>query len=230
MPSTPTDPVQNDASALAFLRRNGPRIALLFVAVLLPLWGFGELAEAVGAGRDFVFDRPILEWLHAHETPTLDRLALLFSRLGYQYGVIPFDIVLVVALLLRHRRRDAVFAAISFIGSALLNVSAKHYYGRARPSLWESLAPETTFSFPSGHAMGSMTLAAVGVSLAWSTRWRWPVLAISVPFVLAVGASRPYLGVHYPSDVLAGWAAALAWVIGVYATMFGIRAVQGFGR
>jgi len=221
MPSTPTD---------SFLRRHGRRIALLFIAVLLPLWGFGELAEDVGEGRDFAFDQPILEWLHAHHALLLDQLALLFSRLGYQYGVIPFDIALVAWLLFRHHRRDALFATMAFVGSAVLNVAAKHHYGRARPSLWESLAPETTFSFPSGHAMGSMTLAAVLVFLAWNTRWRWMVAIAASVFVLMVGASRLYLGVHYPSDVLAGWGAALAWVIGIHALMFGTRPDQRFGR
>lgn len=206
------------------------RIALLFIAVLLPLWGFGELAEDVGEGRNFGFDLPILEWLHTHQSPLLDQLSLLFSRLGYQYGVIPFDIALVAWLLYRQHKRDALFAATAFIGSALLNIVAKHYYGRARPSLWESLAPETTFSFPSGHAMGSMTLGAVLVLLAWRTRWRWLVVAISALFVLAVGASRPYLGVHYPSDILAGWGAALAWVVGVHALMSGMHRNQRLGR
>ena len=206
------------------------RIALLFIAVLLPLWGFGELAEDVGEGRNFGFDLPILEWLHTHQSPLLDQLSLLFSRLGYQYGVIPFDIALVAWLLYRQHKRDALFATTAFIGSALLNIVAKHYYGRARPSLWESLAPETTFSFPSGHAMGSMTLGAVLVLLAWRTRWRWLVVAISALFVLAVGASRPYLGVHYPSDILAGWGAALAWVVGVHALMSGMHRNQRLGR
>ena len=132
--------------------------------------------------------------------------------LGYRGGVIPADILLIIVLIVRHRRRDTVFAAIAIGGSVLLNVIAKHHYGRARPSLWESLAPETTFSFPSGHAMGSMTLAAVLVLLAWNTRWRWTVAVVSAAFVLAVGWSRLYLGVHYPSDVLAatGLGCALA--------------------
>ena len=117
-----------------------------------------------------------------------------------------------------------LFAGIALAGSGLLNVAAKHYFGRARPSLWESIAPESTFSFPSGHAMGSMTLAAVLVLLAWPTRWRWWVLGLAAAFVLMVGASRIYLGVHYPSDILAGWAAALAWVMGVYLVLFrGLR-------
>jgi undecaprenyl-diphosphatase len=102
----------------------------------------------------------------------------------------------------------------------LLNVAAKHYFGRARPDLWLSLAPETSFSFPSGHAMGSMTLAAALVALAWHTRWRWPVLVVAIAFALLVGLSRVYLGVHFPSDILAGWTAAVAWTFGTYAVVF----------
>ena len=230
MPSTPTDPAWVEEDAAAFLRRHGRRITLLFIAVVLPLWGAGELAEDLGEGHAFAFDVPVLEWLHAHQSPLLDQLALLSSRLGYQYGVIPLDIALVAGLWWRRRRRDARFAAIAFVGSALINVIAKHYYGRARPSLWQSLAPESTFSFPSGHAMGSMTLAATLVLLAWPTRWRWPVAVASAACVIAVGVSRPYLGVHYPSDVLAGWCAALAWVAGLHALMYGTWRAQPLGR
>ena len=218
------------ADDIAWLRHNGWRIALLFVAVLLPLWGFGELAEDLGEGHRFAFDQPILEWLHAHQMPMLDGLAILFSRLGYQYGVIPFDVAVVLWLAFRKRHRATLFAFIAIVGSALLNVIAKHYYGRARPSLWESLMPETTFSFPSGHAMGSMTLAAVVVLLAWNTRWRWVVTVGAAAFVLLVGASRLYLGVHYPSDILGGWTAALAWTFGVYTLIYGIRLAQGLGK
>ena len=102
----------------------------------------------------------------------------------------------------------------------MLNLAAKHYFARARPDLWLSLAPETTFSFPSGHAMGSMTLAAVVTALAWNTRWRWPACLAAIAFALLVGMSRVYLGVHFPSDILAGWSAALAWTAGVYAVVF----------
>src|SRR3546814_10222629 len=68
--------------------------------------------------------------------------------------------------------------------------------------------------------MGSMTLAAVLVLLAWPTRWRWPVVAAMAVFVPMVGLSRVYLGVHFPSDILAGWAAALAWAAGAYLLVF----------
>lgn len=100
-------------------------------------------------------------------TPGLDAFFGLISRVGYQYGVIPIDIAIVLVLLALRRWRESTFAALGFGGSALLNMGAKQFFQRNRPSLWESIAPESTFSFPSGHAMGLMTLAAVVVALAW---------------------------------------------------------------
>jgi undecaprenyl-diphosphatase len=205
---------------LGTLRRHGWRIALLFALVLLPLWGFGELAGPVRAGAMLPFDRPLLDAAHSLSSPVFDRVALLLAAIGYDYGVVPFDIALVLALALHGRKREGLFAGIALGGSALLNIGAKHWYGRARPDFWLSLAPETSFSFPSGHAMGAMTMAAVLAALAWHTRWRWPVLIAAGAFGLLVGASRVYLGVHFPSDILAGWTAAVAWTTGVYAVVF----------
>ncbi|WP_133498410.1 phosphatase PAP2 family protein [Cognatilysobacter terrigena] len=197
------------------VHRYGVALALVFVCVALPLWGFGELAEDVAAGQPFFFDAPLLESLHAHASPLLNSVFLAFSAVGYSGGVIPVDIVLVLALALRRHSRSATFAAIALGGSALLNLAAKHVFARARPAVWISIAPESTYSFPSGHAMGSATLACVVACLAWNTRWRWPAVIAGAMFALGVGLSRVYLGVHYPSDVLAGWAAALAWTLGV---------------
>lgn len=204
----------------AFLRRHGLRLLLLFVGVLLPLWGFAELADEVRDAEPFAFDEPVLLFAHALANAGFDRAFLLFSALGYEWGVVPFDIVVVAALALKRRAREALFAALALGGSALLNVAAKQAFARARPALWDSIAPETTYSFPSGHAMGSMTLAWVCLLLAWRTRWRWPVVAAVLPFTAAVGLSRVYLGVHYPSDILAGWTAASVWAVCCFFLVF----------
>ena len=205
---------------LAFLRRRWRRLLLAFVGVLLPLWGFGELAEDLREGEVFFFDAPFLQFAHSLAGDGWNAFFVQMSALGYLYGVMPVDVVTVLVLGWRRELREGLFAGFAIIGSALLNLGAKQLFARERPSLWESIAPESSFSFPSGHAMGSMTLACVLVLLAWHTRWRWLVLAASSVFVVLVGLSRVYLGVHYPSDILAGWAAALTWTAAMYLLVF----------
>lgn len=213
--------VRGEARAFrGVLSRHWLRLALLFVALLLPMWLFLELADEVHEGESLPFDEPILLFAQQAAHAGFDRVFLFFSAIGYAWGVVPFDIALVVGLAWLRRFRDSVFAALALGGSALLNLATKQLFARDRPSLWESIAPESTYSFPSGHAMGSMTLAAVLVLLAWPTRLRGWVTAAMLVFVPMVGMSRVYLGVHYPSDILAGWSAALVWAIGVYLALF----------
>lgn len=203
----------------ALVRRNAWRIGLLFVGMLVPLWVFAELADEVHEMERFVFDDPILLHANGLAGPGLDGFFVVVSKLGYE-GVIAVDLVLVLTLLALKHWREAIFAATAFLGSSLLNVGAKQFFQRDRPTLWESISPEDTFSFPSGHAMGSMTLVMTAILLAWPSRWRWPVLLLASAFALLVGYSRVYLGVHFPSDILAGWMAGTAWVVGVYLVLF----------
>ncbi|KAF1016142.1 MAG: Phosphatidylglycerophosphatase B [Stenotrophomonas maltophilia] len=203
-----------------WMARNAWRLALLFAGVLVPLAVFVALADEVHAFESFHFDAPLLWQMHGLHSPALDRFFVLLSRLGYAWFLIPADVLIVLALLWRRRWREGTFVGLAFVGSALLNMGSKQFFQRERPSLWESIAPESTFSFPSGHAMGSATLAATLVLLAWNTRWRWPVLVLAPAFSILVSVSRVYLGVHYPSDILAGWCAALVWVVGCYLVIF----------
>jgi undecaprenyl-diphosphatase len=229
-PQTPAEAVQTARQearfGAAFFRVYGPRLLLVFVGVLLPLWGFGALVEELQEGEPFGFDVPVLQFLHAHGGPTLDRFALLASEIGYAWGVMPFDVVFVLVLAWRRHFREGLFAGIALLGSALLNVGAKHSFARVRPDLWMSIAPEHTYSFPSGHAMGSMTLALTLLLLCWSKRtpwgasWRWPAALFGAVFAVWVGWARVYLGVHYPSDILAGWCAAAVWTAGAYGLVF----------
>lgn len=202
------------------LRRHGWRLLLVFTALLLPLWGFAELAAEIQARNALAFDEPLMRGAQALASPGLDRAFLLISALGYGFGVLPADLVLVVVLALKRRVHETVFAFFALGGSLLLNTLVKHLFARERPLPWEPLTPHFTYSFPSGHAMASATFAGVVLLLGWHTRWRWPMLAIALPLVVLVGFSRVYLGVHYPSDILAGWAAASAWTAAVYLVVF----------
>jgi membrane-associated phospholipid phosphatase len=221
MPASPgaAARVVGDAAGygLRFLRKHAWRMVLWFACLLLPLWGFAALVGEVHEKKVFPFDAPILTMLHAVATPTLDHFFVLMTRLGYSWGVVPLDVILLLLFVLLRRFRDCLFFVLAVIGSGVLNIVAKNHFARMRPDLWLSITPETTYSFPSGHAMGSATLGVAVILLCWPTRWRWPVTIVSLIFVLLVGVSRVYLGVHYPSDILAGWTAAIAWTFGMYA-------------
>jgi undecaprenyl-diphosphatase len=189
--------------------------------VLLPLLAFGDLAEDVWKGGGFGWDEPVLQYAHSLGTPALDWWMLFVSALGYAHGVVPLAVALPVLLLVHRRRGDALFAMVAVGGAGMLNQGAKLLFQRARPELWASPSPEHSFSFPSGHAMGSMALVATVAVLVWPTRYRWLAILGGGAFTILVGASRVYLGVHYPSDVFAGWSASLAWVLGLSQVAYG---------
>ena len=199
-----------------FIKPRARRLALAFAGVALPLALFAELADEVREAEAFAFDEPLLRLAHDAGSPGMDAVMRLASDLGFAWGVIPADVAVFTALVLLGHVRRGLFFGLAVGGSALLNMAGKAVFARERPDLWLSIAPEHTFSFPSGHAMGSATLAAATVLLVWHTAWRWPAALLAAGFVLWVGASRIYLGVHFPSDILAGWAAAVGWACLVY--------------
>ncbi|MDB5856250.1 MAG: phosphoesterase PA-phosphatase related protein [Herminiimonas sp.] len=140
---------------------------------------------------------------------------LAFSWAGSAYSLVPLNVLIFAFLVLKRRRGAAAFWLLVVAGAALLNLIAKHAFLRTRPTLWSSISPEITYSFPSGHAMNTMAVVVALTVLLWNTSWRKVTLATGACFVLLVGLSRMYLGVHYPSDILAGWAASCFWVLGL---------------
>lgn len=204
-----------------FVRARWKLLLLLFFGVGLPLIAFGDLAEEVWSQGGILWDAPILRFVHGQSTPELDAAMLFISAIGYAYGVVPAAVLIFVVLLVMRRRGNALFWAMAVGGAGALNQGAKLFFRRDRPDLWISIAPEHTYSFPSGHAMGSMALAATLAVLAWPTRWRWWAIVAGGVFTFLVGFSRVYLGVHFPSDVIAGWSAALAWVLGLSQVAYG---------
>ncbi|WP_424949788.1 phosphatase PAP2 family protein [Deinococcus sp.] len=192
------------------------------LGILLPAALVSVAAESVQDGDRFPFELPLMLALHAHPTELLNRLAILFTDLGGVDVIAPLSALLLAYFWFRQRPL-ALFFAVSVGGSALLTVLLKLLFPRGRPTLWPRLVAESDASFPSGHAMYSLALVLALLLLFWRTPrfvpWRWPALVMGLAFSLVVGVSRLYLGVHYPSDVLAGWLTGLAWVLGVYLPM-----------
>ena len=204
-------------------------LVFLFVGVLAPLLFFAKIADEVHEKEKFRFDAPILLGIHRHASPLFDRLMIAASAFGSPLLMTILCAALVAFFLWKKRRGDAAFFAFAVIGAGLLNFLAKAFFGRARPELWLSIAPRSDFSFPSGHAMGTMAVACAVVMLARTPRSRVLAIVLGIVFVGAVGFSRLYLGVHFPSDILGGWLASLAWVCGV-AFLHAHRGLLGFRR
>ena len=192
------------------------RITFL-VAVLLIFWApvvaLAKIAGEIVEKEPIGFDTAILSWLHAHANGFYDLFFRVVTELG---GIV--SVVVVTALLVgyfwfyKRQRRYALLMAFGVGGAATANVVLKALFQRERPSLWDPSVVETSFSFPSGHAMASAALVACLVVVLWRTRYRWVAVIAGGVIVVLVGVSRMYLGVHYPTDVIAGWCASIAWV------------------
>lgn len=200
------------------LRRPLQPLRLWWMAALA-LSGFTAHAALIQTGCWQGLDARIMWALHDLGSAGLDRFFLLVTAIGHQWGVIPVDVLLVLVLAAARRWRCSAFVLLATAGSGLLNRAVKALFSRERPQLWPHPVDETSWSFPSGHAMGSWTLMLVLIVLAWPGRWRYPVLLLASGFALLVGISRPYLGVHWPSDIVGGWLLASAWVFAVSAYM-----------
>jgi membrane-associated phospholipid phosphatase len=189
---------------------------VLLIGVYVPLQIFAILAIYIRRSSEgLAWDSVLLQAIHAAATPQLDRFARMLTGLGVFWGVLPLSVLIGVGLLYRQRWRSLLFLTTTLLGSAAINLVAKLLFHRGRPQLWQPFSPEFDYSFPSGHAMSSMSFAIVLAILFWNSRWRWPITVLGSGFTGIIGWTRLYLGVHYPSDILAGWLLALAWAVGV---------------
>ncbi|GAA5512435.1 hypothetical protein Dcar01_01149 [Deinococcus carri] len=217
------------STLLSHTRRVRPVALLrLFLGILLPLVMVGFIAEEVLEQERIAFEVPFLLALHSSATPLLDRLALLFTTAGGVGVIAPVSALILLGLWLK-KRSLALFWGVSVAGAAALDLVMKLIFHRPRPELWPRLVQEHDFGFPSGHSMYSAAFVTALILLTWRTPLRPLVLVLGVLFSGAVGFSRLYLGVHYPTDVLAGWLSGLAWVLGVYSVVRPFRGLPPEG-
>lgn len=189
---------------------------LLFLfGTYVPLAVFAILALQIWQLEGgLAWDIAIMQAIHAAARPTLDQIVPIVTKFGTQWGVIPVSLAIGVSFLYSRRWRFFIYWLLTVAGCRLINWGAKLWLHRARPNLWEHL-PVPEFSFPSGHAMLSMGFVMALIVLTWNTRWRGWVGGLGSLFVVTIGWTRLYLGVHYPSDIVAGWMLSIAWAIGV---------------
>lgn len=201
-----------NSNLLQTLRTHRQKLMFAVLGILAPLLVFAAIAEDLLKHEAFLWDRSLLETIHAQATPALDRIMLVITHAGDVRTLSGVIALALLGLWFRGFPQQATFLALSSGGAAIMNVGLKLLFQRSRPELWARLIPEHDFGFPSGHAMGSTAVAMALIVLVWQTRWRYPVLLLGLGFTLAVGFSRLYLGVHYPSDVIAGGVLSIAWV------------------
>lgn len=190
-------------------------LAVYFLIFLACLIGFGQIADEVHEGETLGIDDAILQTINGFSTSVWDTFFVIVTQLGGVIGIITLTLGLLAVLILRHKRRAAFVLALTVGGAALLNLILKLVFERSRPDLWEQLIVETSYSFPSGHAMLSAALGLVVIYIFWATRYRWPVAVAASLYVLVIGLSRLYLGVHYPTDIVAGWLVSGVWLVAV---------------
>jgi membrane-associated phospholipid phosphatase len=188
--------------------------AASFVAVLLVTVGAGKLLALVQRPDGSTgFDSSITNWVVGHRTDTLTNVAKFLSAIGSQKVLTPLVLVVAVALLLGRRSRLCVSLLVIWGAAIGLYSLAKHFVGRPRPPMDIWLTHAGASSFPSGHAVQSLSTFVVLALVAAAFFGRSPRLGIAVAVMLALGVgwSRVYLGVHWTTDVIAGWLAAATW-------------------
>lgn len=189
--------------------------------VVLPLVALITLGVIVAAYPTLpAWDAAFLLRLHRYATPQLNRAIALVTDLGTVWGVLPATVGLAAIALWQQRWRAGLYLLLTMLGTIVLNPLAKRLWQRVRPALWEGVPVQGDYSFPSGHATYSLAFVLMLVLLTWEHPKRIWIAGSGAVFVVLIGFSRVYLGMHYPSDILGGWLLATAWAVGLHQVMF----------
>lgn len=188
-------------------------LAVVVCALLL----FVCLAFIVRGPDVPAFDTGIREAVHSSASAQLTGLMRTVTNLGSGWFLWTLGLGVSLWLASAGRRRDAAWLAVAVLGANILNEAMKLGFHRRRPEAYFGYPLPVTYSFPSGHSFVSfcfyITLAEILIRSHWPRWYKALILALAVILTLSIGLSRIYLGVHYPSDVAGGYAAAVAWIV-----------------
>jgi len=192
-----------------------------FVGAAFALILFGWLANEVWRHETIAFDATVRNAVHGFASPGLTSFFRVVTHFGSELFLVPFGALVVWQLAAAGRRHAAVLFAVAAAGGEALDYILKMLFRRTRPEVFFGYTLPHSYSFPSGHSMLSACFFGVLAAVAaprfpslWQKTAIWVTAAAST---LLIGLSRIYLGVHYPSDVAAGFAAAVIWVVSVRA-------------
>ena len=178
---------------------------------------FGWLTDEVLEGETRHFDEVTRAAVHQLASPLLTAIMRGFSFVGSTISMTVGTIFVVIRFVMRRWGREAKLFVVTMIGAALLNMTLKLTFKRARPEPFFNLTLPETYSFPSGHSLMSAcffgALAAILTARIKSRRVRLAIWIVSALMFLIIGFSRIYLGVHHTTDVIAGFSAALIWIL-----------------
>jgi undecaprenyl-diphosphatase len=223
---------------IATLRAQGWWLLIVALVIAAGFWGFAELADEIEDGETHAFDRAVMLALRESLDPDdplgpawLEQAARDVTSLGGTTVLVLLSLASIGFMLLIRKWGAAIFVTVSILGGTLLSTLLKSWFDRPRPDLVPHAVEVTSASFPSGHAMLAMTtyltLGAVLAEVEEKRRIKVYIIGWAVFLALLVGSTRVYLGVHWPSDVLAGWCIGSAWALlcGCVASWLGRRGV-----
>jgi len=192
-------------------------LLLGLTAAIATLIFFGWLADEALEGETRHFDEATRAAVHQLASPTLTMIMRGLSFIGSTLALAIMTAVVVIRFVMLKWGREAKLFPITMIGAGLLNVTLKLAFKRPRPVPFFNLTAPETYSFPSGHSLSSAcffgVLAAMLTTRVKSRRVRVIVWVVCTLMFVLIGFSRIYLGVHHTTDVIAGFAAALIWIL-----------------
>jgi membrane-associated phospholipid phosphatase len=201
----------NRQNLINSLRQQGAWLIGYLLILSIVAW----LCTEVWEREAFSLDRSLLLWIHQFANPQLDGVMLFITALGDPCVVITVFISTIAWLGMKRRYTDGIRFIIVSVGGASINYVMKLFFPKPRPELWPRLISETSFSFPSGHAVGSMVVYGfIAYILARELpSYQRYIYAVASVLIIAIGFSRLYLGVHYPTDIIAGYGVGILWLI-----------------